>query len=141
MNIIITMIIIISSSSISIIISSIGIIILIDTYTYIYICYYYYYYSIRVHRPSPTTDASLQGRPTAMAGGVVLCSGCVAAATNWERSCAIVTHGTTANLRPNTRLVVTECTGKHKRTMGAAFQESFSGWKRKAEQRRTRGQR
>ena len=100
MNIIITMIIIISSSSISIIISSIGIIILIDTYTYIYICYYSYY-SIRVHRPSPTTDASLQGRPTAMAGGVFLCSGCVAAPQLiGERSCAMVTHGTTANLRP-----------------------------------------
>ena len=54
--------------------------------------------SIRVHRPSPTTDASVQGRPTAMAGGVVLCSGCVTAAPNWERSCAIVTHGTTADL-------------------------------------------
>ena len=49
------------------------------TYTYIYSS------SIRVHRPSPTTDASLQGRPTAMAGGVVLCSGCAAAPqANWN---------------------------------------------------------
>ena len=54
-------------------------------YVCVHVCMYSSSSSIRVHRPRSTTDASLQGRPTAMAGGVVLCSGAVAAPrANWE---------------------------------------------------------